>query len=364
MNLFRILLLLAIIFCIQNSHAIQLKKIKTYYGAGAPKSVEVSPNGNYAVIMNLEAMNLWIIDTNTLKKREIVSFYPFRTSAKGHNYKTKKAIASFAEKPVECAFAENGKYVWTSFHNGSCVVRLNTENPNEIVTTSLAQKAKLIKNSKKLTIKLPKIKVGKTPKIVAVTPDQKYILVANWFGNSVSIIDNNSLKKIKDIKIGTNGWRKIPRGICINSTSTKAYIANMGGGTISTIDLTTLKKIDDFKISRNPRHIAISKDDNYLLITDNRGGLVIKYDINSKKIVNKKYIGAQARTLSLSPDNKYIYAVSHRDNKIVILDFNTLKIIKKYKYYRPMGISVSPNGKQLWVTSYTGGYVSVFTVIE
>ncbi len=316
--------------------------------------------------MNLEGMNLWIIDAKTLEKKEIVSFAPFRTSAKGHNYKTHKTIKSFAEKPVEAAFSGNGKYVWTSFHNGSCVVRYNLDEPNNQGQATIMQKARILEPGKKSgkTIMMPKIMVKKTPKIVTVTPDEKYVLVANWFGNSVSVIDNKTLKKIKDIRVGPKKWPYIPRGICVNSSSTRAYVANMRGGTISILDLTALEKIGDLKICSNPRHVAISNDDKFLYITNNAAGQVIKYDLSINKISVKKYIGPLARTLVLSPDNKYVYAVSHKGDKIVILDSSNLKILASRKYYRPMGISISPDGKHLWVSSYTGGYVTVFAVIE
>lgn len=96
MKLLKMGMTILVFLIVQNSYAIQLKKLKTYKGAGAPKAVEVSPNGKYALVMNLEGMDLWIIDTVTLKKKEIISFYPYRTAAKGHNYKTHKAIRSFA----------------------------------------------------------------------------------------------------------------------------------------------------------------------------------------------------------------------------------------------------------------------------
>jgi len=344
------------------ANGVTLKKIATFNGMGAPKAVEVSPDGTWVTVMNLEGMNVTIIDPKTLTIIKVVNFAPYKTSAPGHNYTTHEAISSFAEKPVECGFTPDGQYAWVSFHNGACVVRID-KNEMDPPDGMLSQKAKIEdKVNKKTYVKtMPKVKVLSTPKVIQVTPDGKYVLVANWFGQSISVIDALSMKKIKDIKTGDN---VIPRGIAITSDSKIAYVANMKGGSIAVIDLVKLEKVKNLYITGNPRHIVLSPDNKFLYITDNSGGKVIKYDIEAGKIVKSQYVGKLARTVAITPDGKYLIAAAHGADLLVVLDADTMAILSKTTFFKPMGISVSPDGKQVWVSSYGGGYVSAFELQE
>src|SRR3954447_3889226 len=49
---------------------------------------------------------------------------------------------------------------------------------------------------------IDKINVGSTPKGVKISPDKRYVFVANEVSGSVSIIDLQNLKVIKEIKVG------------------------------------------------------------------------------------------------------------------------------------------------------------------
>ena len=61
------------------------------------------------------------------------------------------------------------------------------------------------------------------PKYVAVTPDNRYVLVTNWCSFDLSVIDRATFKEVRRIPLGTD-----PRGIAVNPASSVAYIAVMG----------------------------------------------------------------------------------------------------------------------------------------
>jgi DNA-binding beta-propeller fold protein YncE len=349
-----------------NAQSISLKLVKKLDGAQAPKSVELSPDSNYAAIMNLEGCNIWIVDADSFYIRQKVEFD--QTKATGWDYDLQKPIPSFAEKPVECDFSEHGKYLWVSFHNGSCVVRYNPYSPHtdsSVVCFKTKGQLATVKHPKggdNSRVEMPLVPVGSTPKVIKVTPNGKLALVANWHSSSISIVTADSLKKIKDIKVG-NGYY-IPRGIAVSSNSKTAYICNMRGGTISVIDLDSLKQIKELHITPNPRHIVLSKNDSLLYVSENTGGKAIEYSIYKKKVTRSISLGSQVRTICLTPDEKYMFAAVHESNRIAVIDMKTFKEVSSIDIFKPMGVSVSPDGKHLWATSYQGGWVAVYEIQE
>ncbi len=343
-----------------SAHGFELKHLKAFQGAGAPKSVEISPDGSYAAVMNLEGMDFWLISTATLEFIKKVQF--FRTPATGWDYETRIPTRSFAQKPVECAFSQNGRLLWISLHNAGAVTVYDTEDRLTVPDQVPYERVKVTDCITKETYegKAIKIETGKTPKIIRVTPDGKYALVANWHSSSVSVVDAESFKTIKEIQLG--GGKYIPRGIAISPDSTTAYVANMGGGTISVINLTDLAVVDDIPATINPRHIILSKDQKTLYISDNILGKIIRFDLIAKKITGEASIGKRARTIAISPDEKYLFGVAYDEGSLSVVEVDSFRLIYKKQFPFPMGLAVTPDGRQLWVTSYKLGMVSVYEI--
>jgi YVTN family beta-propeller protein len=347
-----------------SSLGFELKHLKTFEGAGAPKAVEISPDGSYAAIMNLEGMDFWLISTASLEIIKKGQF--FRTPAQGWDYKAREPIQSYAQKPVECAFSENGRLLWISLHNAEAVTIYDTADTLVPPDQAPCERVRITDfiNQRSYEQRIIKIKTGKTPKVIRVTPDGRYALVANWHSSSVSVVDTRQYAAIKAIRLGgKRGWY-IPRGIAVSADSTRAYVANMGGGTISVIDLTTLEVIDDIPATANPRHIILSKDQRTLYISDNINGKILAFDLVAKKTMREVSIGKMARTIALTPDEKYLFAVSHDEGKLVVVDTGSFNIIYKKDFPFPMGLAVSPDGKQLWVTSYQMGKIGVYEIVR
>jgi len=345
------------------AQGVELKHLKTFEGAGAPKAVEISPDGKYAAIMNLEGMDFWLISTATL---EIVKKAQFsRTPAQGWDYKARQPINSYAQKPVECAFSENGRLLWISLHNAEGITVYDTAETLVPPDQAPYERVRITDcvNQQSYETRIIKIKAGKTPKVIKVTPDGRYALVANWHSSSVSVVDTQQYKTIADIRLGGKR-RYIPRGIAISADSQKAYVANMGGGTISVIDLTALEVIDDIPATANPRHIILAKDQRTLYISDNILGKILAFDLIAKKTMKEVFIGKMARTIALSPDERYLFGVSHDEGKLVVVDAGSFDIIYKKDFPFPMGLAVAPDGRQLWVTSYRMGIIAVYEIVE
>jgi YVTN family beta-propeller protein len=358
----RFLLIVAVFFPL-SAQGFELRLLKTFEGAGAPKSVEISPNGSYAAIMNLEGMDFWLVSTATLEIVRKARF--FKTPAEGWDYKSRQPINSYAQKPVECAFSKNGRLLWISLHNAGAVTVYDTAEtlvPPEGTPYERLRVTDCV-DQRSYETRIIKIKVGKTPKVIKVTPDGRYALVANWHSSSVSVIDTQGYQTIKEVRLGGNKWY-IPRGIAISADSQKAYIANMGGGTISVIDLTTLEVIADIPATANPRHIILAKDQRTLYMSDNILGKLLAFDLIDKKITKEVFIGKKARTIALSPDERYLFGVSHDAGKLVVVDTESFDIIYEKDFPFPMGLAVTPDGGQLWVTSYRMGIIEVYEILE
>lgn len=200
------------------------------------------------------------------------------------------------------------------------------------------------------------IEVGPVPKYVATTPDGRYVLVTNWCGYDLSVIDAAQGKEVNRIPIG-----RFPRGIAVTPDSATAYVAVMGSSDIAAVDLS------DFGISwikgvgAGPRHLVIDHEGRYLYATLNAAGQVAKIDLANRTVVKKVSSPSQPRSMAISEDGTALYVVNYASDamsKIRTADMTQVQRLPTN--HHPIGITYDPPTRQVWVACYSGS-IMVFT---
>ena len=198
-------------------------------------------------------------------------------------------------------------------------------------------------------------KVGVVPKVVEVSPDNKYVLVSNWCSYDLSIISTELGKVVKTIKIGA-----YPRGITISNDSQYAFVAQMGGSVVHKISLVSFER-ELLSVGSNPRALVLSPDNAYLYATLNAAGRVIAYDLATNKVVESVKTGSAARSLDISADGSALYVVNYTSDTLVKVRSSDFKILQKIKVCNePIGVTYERLQKRVWVACY-GGSIKVFS---
>jgi len=337
--------------------ALELQLVCRLSTGGAPKSVEITPDGRFAYVCNLEGGSVWRYDVENRKVVKKIVFH--RTPATGYDYKTKKPIPSFAEKPVECAFTDGGKRVWISLHNAEeVVVYCDTCDTCEVREGRRVRVYDLVDGTSR-EMYLRSIKVGKTPKIVCSSPDNMWVYVANWHSDNVSVIDARTYEVVKTIPVV-----RIPRGIVFSQDGKFAYIANMGSVFATKVDVKSgHRKVKNIKVGVNPRHLRISPDGRYLYATLNIPGRFVKVDLETSRVVGDIPIGKKPRGMVLSKDGKFAFVGLYDEDSLAVVDLSGMKVLYKVPTgHKPIGIAITPDGKELWVTNYFENTLFIYRI--
>jgi YVTN family beta-propeller protein len=196
--------------------------------------------------------------------------------------------------------------------------------------------------------------VGSVPKVVKITPDNKYILVSNWCSYTVTVISVETQKTVKSIKIG-----RYPRGISITGDSKYAYVAEMGGNRIHRINLGDFT-VSYIPIGSNPRAIELSPDNTKLYATLNISGKVIAWDLVTNKAIKSVATGKSARSLAISADGSALYVVNFRSGTLSKVRTEDMKVLQTVKVCsEPIGVTYDALTAKTWVACY-GGSIKVF----
>ena len=325
-----------------------LKLIKTITGSIAPKSVQASNDGLVSAHNMMYRHSVTIYDAETMQLKQTIPD-TVRLSDFGYS----KYSGTYKGAPVEGAFSPDGEYLY--FTNYAMYGKrfnkegIDTCSPASGYDKSFLSRVNLAKGE--IDAVYP---VGSVPKVVKVTPDNKYILVSNWCSYTVTIISIETQKTIKSIKIG-----RYPRGISISGDSKFAYVAEMGGNRIHRIDLDNFA-LDYIPIGSNPRAIELSPDGSKLYATLNISGKVIAWDLTADKAIKTVSTGKSARSLAISSDGSALFVVNFRSGTLSKVRTSNMKVTQNIKVCAaPIGVTYDSVNSRTWVACY-GGSIKVF----
>ncbi len=192
--------------------------------------------------------------------------------------------------------------------------------------------------------------VGMVPKYVAVTPDNRYVLVTNWCSFDLSVVDRATFKEVRRIALGTD-----PRGIAVNRSSTVAYIAVMGSSDVARLDLGSFALSWYRGVGLSPRHLVLDPSGRYLYVTLNGANEVAKLDTATGAVVARVNTGSRPRSMTISTDGTALYVVNYDSNTVTKLRASDMGIVQTIGVgSHPIGITYEPATHRVWVACYSG----------
>ncbi len=326
-----------------------MKLIHTINGSIAPKSVRSSADGVVSAHNMMYRHSVTVYDANTFELMHTISD---SVSLKDFGYS--KNSGTYKGAPVEGTFSPDGKYLYVSnyamYGKGYNKEGTDTCSPSDGYDKSFVYR--INRSNYKIDAVYP---VGSVPKVVEVTPDNKYVLVANWCSYTVSVISVEKNKVVKTVKIG-----RYPRGIAINNDSTKAYVAEMGGNRVHVIDLqdftTTI-----IPIGSNPRAIVLSPDNSTMYVTMNLSGKVASWDLINNKAGKSVKTGNAARSLAINTDGSALYVVNYKSDTMSRVRTSDMKVTQNIKVCNePIGITYDQPTGNTWIACY-GGQIKIYS---
>ncbi len=352
----------------------------------SPKSVVFTENGAKFYVHSLEGHETGVFDATTLQKIKVIRhqfdvnnrdrlFLNNETTIFGYPYYGEEVSNKnhFLGKPVESCLSHNGKYLWVTYYRRS--YDLNAQCPSALAIIDT--------ESDEIVRVMP---TGPLPKMIACSPDNKFIAVTHWGDNTVGIIDIasndpfkfNYIKHCvvdKQLEMNFSNAEKVDRdadcGFCLRGTTFSPdgkflYVGKMGGGggmaVFDTRDFSSLGNLTG--MHSNLRHLIINGE--YLYLSANKPGYVQRgswRELTKFRIENpgtslkyekwdEVYVGTGARTITVSPDGQYVFAAVNTLSKVVAVNTKNMKVVAEIPADSyPVGMDISPDGKMLVVTA-------------
>jgi YVTN family beta-propeller protein len=326
----------------------KMSLVKTITGNISPKSVRSSGSGLVSAHNMMYRHSVTIYDANTFELVSTVS-----DSVQLSKYGYSKYSSIYKGSPVEGAYSPDGKYLYVT--NYAMYGKGFNREGHDICSPASGYDTSFLYRVNLANYEIDNVyPVGSVPKVVEVTPDNKFVLVSNWCSYDLKVISIASQKVVKTIKIG-----RYPRGIAVSNDSKFAYVAEMGGSRIHVINL------EDFSISyipigSNPRAIVLSPDNSMMYVTMNLSGKVASWDLINNKAGKSVKTGKAARSLAISSDGTALFVVNFVSNTISKVRTSDMKVFQSIKACNePIGITYDSPTSRTWVACY-GGAIKIY----
>jgi YVTN family beta-propeller protein len=314
-----------------------------------PKSIVHSGTGLFFAQNMMYRHNISVFD----RQSKLVATIDDKVDLKDFGVEVVGRSSVVRGSPVEAAFSPDAKYAYVSNY----AMYGTGWDPSAIDTCQGKDRDQsFVYRIDTTTFKIDQVvQVGAVPKYLAVSPDNKYVVVSNFCSLDVSIIDVLTNKEVRRIDVGLH-----PRGIAITNDSSTAYVTVMGGGVIIAFNLRDFTTRIITSAGYTPRHLVLSPDNSVLYVSDNKAGQVRAINPKTDTLIKSVATGSEPRTMVMSDDGFSLYVVNYMSDTMVKIRTSDMQVIQTVKTaHHPVGITYDAQMRRVWVANYTGS-LSVF----
>lgn len=196
------------------------------------------------------------------------------------------------------------------------------------------------------------------PNQCACTPDGHYVAVPIRDSNSVDIVDIEQKKVVKVLPV------RLPHNSYDADNNEQIFVSSMGDRQIDLIDLNKMDYAEKVPVGGVPRPYAVSKNGKFLYsaLTDLHGFVIAS--IPEQKVIARVNLPPAPQSdcvlephtpthgIELSPDDKELWVTSLADSGVYVYDIATKKLSSEIPVGKcPNWITVSPDGKYVAVSN-------------
>jgi YVTN family beta-propeller protein len=245
-------------------------------------------------------------------------------------------------------------------------------------------------------------------------PEQaRKLYVDNTDGDSVSVIDLAARKVVHEIPVGRH-----PHGLGVSPDGRRLYVSVEDTHRVAVIDTTTDQVINAIRTTGRPNQLAVTPDGRFVYVAIADRGVADVIDTAAGKVVQSVEVGRHPHNCYCPAGAKHVYVTSIAERRVCAFDFNhghrltqtvtfdgnvrplcvtrdekrlfvaleglhgfgwadlttgrEVERVKrplpppeqrsKFAYLDTHGLELTPDNRELWVTSFIGNGLMVFDV--
>jgi YVTN family beta-propeller protein len=185
---------------------------------------------------------------------------------------------------------------------------------------------------------------------------------SNFDANTISLISVSDGSVLETIAVSRG-----PQGLALSPNGRYLYVANQLDDTISVLFVSDTRFIKNLPVQGGPTAIVVSPDGGVLFVSCYSSGLVKVLRADDGSVISAIPNGVGASGLAMSSDGKHLYAANPKEGTISVIqlpNYTVATVIDLGAAFGPSGVRVSPGEDSLYVTGYWSNRVAVIDLID
>jgi YVTN family beta-propeller protein len=166
---------------------------------------------------------------------------------------------------------------------------------------------------------------GDEPGEIALSPDGRTLVSANYGSSSASIIDTGSRREIVRLPLPSR-----PTDVVIDPTRPRAYVVLPQANSVSVIDLERRRIVRTGSLEESPIRGDLSADGDTLYLITGSSPNLLAIDAEGLTPTARIWVGRGATSIKVDTRTGFIY-VGRRSGDIVVIDPRALTFIDEFK---------------------------------
>lgn len=183
------------------------------------------------------------------------------------------------------------------------------------------------------------------------------IFVSNERGNGLTVLNATDYSSVGFVKTGAR-----PRGMLFSPDHKLLYVACGGVNRIDIVDVASMKVIDHLRHIDDPETFDLDNKGERLFISNEDAGELSIFDLASKQLAKSIKVGLEPEGVLLNHDDTKVYVASEGSNLVSVIDIASSHRVDIGTDTRPRRFAVTPDNKELWVSTELAGRVNIIDV--
>ena len=221
---------------------------------------------------------------------------------------------------------------------------------------------------------ITKLPVGRGPHELAISPDGRTAYVANFGrfgvfaagdtmhtkpGNSVTVLDLVGRRVKTTYDFGTHTGQ---HGVATSKDGSRVWLTSETPNALLETDAANGKLLNVWPTNQQRTHLVVpSPDEKRFYITNTVSGSLTVIDRATGETKSIP-IGAGAEGITVSPDGKEVWVAWRNDSKISVVSTATDAVVEVFSAggEGPQRVQFTPNGSQVWSSNVRSNTLTVF----
>lgn len=216
--------------------------------------------------------------------------------------------------------------------------------------------------SKKLVRTLPS---GQDPESFDVSLDGKTLYVSNEETAQLTVLDIEGGKVIRQIPVG-----KEPEGVTLRPDGRTVYVTSEEDSSLSVVDTQSFSVVATIPTEQRPRAVVFTRDGRTGFVSNELSGSLSVFDANENKALDtikldtKTPVTLRPMGLALSADGKNLYVSTGRGGAVVVVNVEKKAVERVIDGVgaRPWGITLGMSGDKIFTANGSSDDLAIIDV--